>query len=293
MTLRIAVVDDDVSVRRIIANVIEEYGLGTLVGESGDGLEAQDMVADLQPDVVLVDLLLPGQDGLELIKGLSSLPVQPSYIMISQSDSQPMITGAYQVGIEFYIHKPVNVLELVSVINKVEERLRLKQLMSVISRSAPKQGEAGGNTTAVTSEGEYKGKIYKIFSDIGIIGEVGARNIYQMAVLVIPFIERHEPSYQLNDIYQQLSIKSSVDVKTLEQRVRRTIMKALQNVANIGLEDYYNGKFQEYSTTLFDFKEVRQEMSMIQGKSQYHGKINVKKFIEGMLFLSGSENITF
>lgn len=285
MSMRIAVVDDDVSVRRIIANVIKEYELGTVVGESGDGASAQGMIQEMQPDVVLVDLLLPGQDGLALIKSLAGMPKLPSFIMISQSDSQPMITGAYESGVEFYIHKPVNVLELVSVINKVEERLRLKQLMTVISRTAPKSGGEAVAAPGSDPEGDIKTKIYRIFSDIGIIGEVGARNIYQMAMMVLPYMERQEPFYQLNDIYQQLSVKNNVDVKTLEQRVRRTIMKALQNVANIGLEDYYNTKFQEYSTTLFEFKEVRQEMSLIQGKSQYRGKINVKKFIEGLLFL--------
>ncbi|MBC8015855.1 MAG: DNA-binding domain-containing protein, partial [Sporomusaceae bacterium] len=44
--------------------------------------------------------------------------------------------------------------------------------------------------------------------------------------------------------------------------------------------------FQSYSSSLFDFKEVRQEMNSIQGKSQYRGKINVKKFIEGLLFIA-------
>jgi len=282
MALRIAVVDDDVSVRRIIKNIVQENDLGLVVGESGDGIAAKDMIADMQPDVVLVDLLLPGQDGLALIKDLRTMAKVPAFIMISQSDSQPMITGAYEMGVEFYIHKPVNVLELVSVINKVEERLRLKQLMSVISRTTPAVAVPGGSSDG---EEEVRTKIYRIFSDVGIIGEVGARNIYQMALMIRPHIERQETSYQLNDIYQQLSLKNSVDVKTLEQRVRRTIMKALQNVANIGLEDYDNTKFQEYSTTLFDFKEVRQEMAMIQGKSQYRGKINVKKFIEGLLFL--------
>jgi len=68
--------------------------------------------------------------------------------------------------------------------------------------------------------------------------------------------------------------------------VRRAITKALQNLANIGVESYHNDKFQTYSTALFDFSEVRQEMNFVQGKSPYRGKINVKKFIEGLLFLS-------
>jgi two-component system response regulator YcbB len=60
------------------------------------------------------------------------------------------------------------------------------------------------------------------------------------------------------------------DVKTIEQRVRRAIAKALQNLASLGIEDYHNDRFQMYSTALFDFSEVRQEMNFVQGKSPYH-----------------------
>jgi two-component system response regulator YcbB len=67
---------------------------------------------------------------------------------------------------------------------------------------------------------------------------------------------------------------------------RRAIAKAMQNVANMGIEDYHNDKFEVYSGALFDFKEIRQEMAFIQGKGTYHGKINIKKFLEGLLFLA-------
>ena len=76
------------------------------------------------------------------------------------------------------------------------------------------------------------------------------------------------------------------DAKAIEQRVRRATTKGLQNLANLGIEDYYNEIFQSYSSSLFDFKEVRHEMNFMQGKSQYRGKINVKKFIEGLLFIA-------
>ena len=57
-------------------------------------------------------------------------------------------------------------------------------------------------------------------------------------------------------------------------------------MANLGVEDYHNDKFQLYSTALFDFQEIRQTMEFIKHKSNYSGKINVKKFLSGLLFLS-------
>lgn len=193
-----------------------------------------------------------------------------------------MITSAYESGIEFFIHKPINVLEVISVIKKVKESRQLRQFMSLIKQTASQYAEPA-QPVEEKAKGLNRTAIYRIFSDLGIIGETGVKDIY--------FMMEHigtnaSDAYQLSDIYSSLSQRLNQDSKAIEQRVRRTIAKALQNLANLGIDDYYNDKFQTYSTSLFDFKEVRQEMSLINNKSTYHGKINVKKFLEGILFAS-------
>ncbi len=293
MSLRFVVVDDDVSVRKIIRNIIEQNDLGAVVAESAEGVEAEKLIAECRPDIAVIDLLLPGQDGVELIRKLREQGLTVSFIMISESSSQPMITQAYQHGIEFYIHKPVNVTEIITVINKVRESRELKKAMSLISQAtAPYAAPAASAPAASPAEERRppKSVLYKVFSDLGILGEVGAKSIYQMANLLADSGRLTDDSpYQLNEIYQQMAQDAGQDTKTIEQRVRRAIAKALQNLANIGIEDYHNDRFQTYSTALFDFSEVRQEMNFVQGKSPYHGKINVKKFVEGLVFLASSE----
>lgn len=287
--MRFVVVDDDVSVRRIIRNIIEQNELGTVVAECADGLEAEKLIADCRPDIGVIDLLLPGQDGVELIRKLSELQPPISFIMISESGSQPMITQAYQHGIEFYIHKPVNVSEIVTVINRVRESRQLRKTMSLISQATAQYAAPAAAAPPPTRNHE-RNVLNKVFSDLGILGEAGSKSIYQMAKLLTGSRRLTEDSpYQLNEIYQQMAQDAGQDVKTIEQRVRRAIAKALQNLASMGIEDYHNERFQTYSTALYDFSEVRQEMSFVQGKSPYHGKINVKKFVEGLMFLASSE----
>lgn len=288
MSARIIIVDDDVSVRKIVRNIIEQNGLGTVVAECADGLAAEKLIAECRPDIAVVDLLLPGQDGVELIKKLADLQPPVSFIMISESSSQPMITQAYQHGIEFYIHKPVNVLEIVTVVNRVKESRKLKQAMTLISQATAQY--AAPAAAAPPDRSREKNVIYKVFSDLGILGEAGAKSIYHMAQLLAGSGRLTADSpYQLNEIYLRMAQDAGQDTKTIEQRVRRAIAKALQNLANIGVEDYHNDRFQTYSTALFDFSEVRQEMTFVQGKSPYHGKINVKKFVEGLVFLASNE----
>ena len=287
--MRFVVVDDDVSVRRIIRNIIEQNALGTVVAECADGLEAEKLIAECRPDIGVIDLLLPGQDGVELIRKLGELQPPMSFIMISESSSQPMITQAYQHGIEFYIHKPVNVSEIVTVINRVRESRQLRKTMSLISQATAQYAAPAAATPPPTRNHE-RNVLNKVFSDLGILGESGSKSIYQMAKLLAGSGRLTEDSpYQLNEIYQQMAQDAGQDVKTIEQRVRRAIAKALQNLASLGIEDYHNERFQTYSTALYDFSEVRQEMSFVQGKSPYHGKINVKKFVEGLMFLASSE----
>lgn len=281
MNLRYFIVDDDASVRRIIQHIIVDYHLGVVIGQSGDGLEAETQIRALEPDVVLVDLLLPTQDGVELIQKLGAS--NTSFIMISESQSQQMITKAYESGVEFYIHKPINVLEITSVIKRVQESRKLKTLVSLISNTTAQYTSKSDRQPEVDKE-ERKAKVYKVFSDLGIIGEAGAKDIYFLMRIIYGVLRKDQDTYQLNEIYEQLAREKGQDAKTVEQRIRRTVTKALNNLAGIGVVDYYNSKFQLYSTAVFDFMDVRQEMNYIQGKSPYHGKVNIKKFIEGLLY---------
>jgi len=284
MSSRFVIIDDDASIRRILHKIIQQNNLGIVIDECDDGIKGEKIIREYQPDIALVDLLMPGQDGVELIDKVSSKAPNTSFIMVSQATSEQLITKAYESGIEFFIHKPINILETVSVINKVIESRKLKQIMSLMHQtisqysSAPILAEEGGKDV-------QKARIYKVFSDLGIIGETGVKDIYRMVQIIVQQGSESK-SYQLRDVYLLMSAGIEQDAKAIEQRVRRATAKGLHNIANLGIDDYYNEFFQSYSSSLFDFKEVRQEMNSIQGKSQYRGKINVKKFIEGMLFIA-------
>lgn len=286
MSSRFVIVDDDAGIRKILQKIIEQNNLGIIVDECDDGVRGEKVIREYQPDIALVDLLLPGQDGVELIEKLSASSQNTSFIMVSQATSEQLITKAYEAGIEFFIHKPINVLETVSIIQKVQENRKLKQIMSMMHQTMSQYS----NASIVVDDGVkniqnvQRTRVYKVFSDLGIIGEAGVKDVYRMVQLIRQQALENQ-SYQLCDIYQQMAEGTEHDAKAIEQRVRRATTKGLQNLANFGIEDYYNEIFQSYSSSLFDFKEVRHEMNYIQGKSKYRGKINVKKFIEGLLFI--------
>lgn len=285
------IVDDDVNVRITIKNVIKQHKLGAVIAECEDGVQGEQLICEYQPDIALVDLLLPIQDGIKLIKKALALCPDTTFIMISQANSEPLVTRAFQSGIEFYIHKPINVLEFVSVVSKVMEYRKLKQTISVICQTASRHQQLPFLVSG-EENGSMQKKIDTAFSELGIIGEVGTKDILRIVQIVNDRIKsKDDKNYQLNEIFEHLSVQLRQDAKAIEQRVRRAIYKALANIASQGIEDYYNERFQKYNTTLFDFKEVRAEMEYINGKRNYRGRINIRKFIEGLIFIANqSEN---
>ena len=145
-----------------------------------------------------------------------------------------------------------------------------------------------GTTVNIPTKRNITDEIEEILADLGIIGDSGAQVLTQLIEKVIEYkmINNHF-NYKLQDIYLEVIAMSDedkvVNFKTLEQRIRRLIIKALSNLSQMGVDDYYNPKFIEYSSLLFDFKQIRQEMSYIENSQNDRGKINIKKFIEGII----------
>jgi Response regulator containing CheY-like receiver domain and AraC-type DNA-binding domain len=120
--MRFLIIDDDIGVRKTISYLIEKYHLGVIVANCDDGLEAESVIHELRPDIVVVDLLLPGQSGVELVKKINNVNKDISFIMISACSNESLITEAYNSGIEFYLQKPINALDFTSVIKKIIQK---------------------------------------------------------------------------------------------------------------------------------------------------------------------------
>ncbi|MGI6097430.1 MAG: DNA-binding domain-containing protein [Dethiobacteria bacterium] len=73
-------------------------------------------------------------------------------------------------------------------------------------------------------------------------------------------------------------------MKAIEQRVRRAVRRAMENIAALGLEDYGNPHFERYSSKFFDFSELRQKMRELKGevKNKPRIRISIKQFINAL-----------
>jgi two-component system response regulator EvgA len=87
MAMKLLIVDDHASFRSVARKVLEHHGY-VVVGEAADGESALEAVRELQPDVVLLDVQMPGIDGFEVATRLTAAGDSPAVVMVSSRDRE-------------------------------------------------------------------------------------------------------------------------------------------------------------------------------------------------------------
>lgn len=278
--MRIYIAEDDPSVIGVLEDILESSALGRVCGASEEGAPDPERIMVLDPDLVLVDLLMPGRDGIQLVRELKELGSRAKFVMISQVSAKELIAKAYQAGVEFFIQKPINLIEvrqvLQNVIRQIQNERALRTIQSVFVGHEPPQPQAN----AYQQESR---RIKYTLSQLGMAGEKGSQDISQMC---LHLLEQGQTASQVG--VSTLCAQLSSAPKTMEQRARRAVERGLSHIASLGLEDYANEIFTRYSARLFSFQEVRAEMVRLQGKGP-GGKVNLKKFLDGLLILAEEE----
>jgi DNA-binding NarL/FixJ family response regulator len=103
--LRIFLCDDVPELRALLRYGLEEDEDLRVVGEAGDALTGIEAVSDLQPDVVLLDLSMPGMDGLEAIPRLRAVAPDSSIVVFSGFAAERMRDSALELGAAGYLEK--------------------------------------------------------------------------------------------------------------------------------------------------------------------------------------------
>lgn len=115
--LRVVLVDDHELVRAGVRAALE--GKVDVVGEAGDVLEAVDVVRRTLPDVVLLDVHLPGGGGAAVIGGVAEQGVAARFLALSVSDAAEDVIGVIRAGARGYVTKAISGDELVDAVERV------------------------------------------------------------------------------------------------------------------------------------------------------------------------------
>ena len=128
---KILVIDDDPKVSWILTEGLsKEFEFVS----ARDGIEGIQMVSTEKPDLILLDIKMPGMSGLEVLEKLNKLEERPSVIMISGHSDTNYVVDSIRLGAAEFVNKPFDVKEVEIHINGVLERSRLKSEVSSLKR---------------------------------------------------------------------------------------------------------------------------------------------------------------
>ncbi|MER5937649.1 response regulator transcription factor [Streptomyces sp. NPDC001928] len=148
--VRVVIVDDEQLVRMALRLVIDGEPDLTVIAEAADGDAAITVVDEHRPDVVLMDVRMPGRDGLSATRELLTRPVPPRVLMLTTFDSDDLVLGALQAGALGFVLKdtrPSQILDAVRTVAEGNPVLSAAATTRVIAAATAPQSPHSRNAT--------------------------------------------------------------------------------------------------------------------------------------------------
>lgn len=232
--INVLIVDDNVRTINMLEEIVQNDEELNVIGKAENGLDALDMIQEKEPDVVLLDLIMPKLDGLgvlEKVRKNKDLKKVPSFIVISAIAQERVTENAFELGASYYILKPFDSNVVLSRIKQVRGRsgqhlLEKRNLMS------------GCEVQAGTRVHNLEADVTDIIHEIGVPAHIKGYQYLRDAIMMS--VDDHE---MLNSITKQLYPSIAKRHKTTPSRVERAIRHAIEVAWSRGKMDTINELF--------------------------------------------------
>ncbi len=124
MTVTVLLADDHPIVRHGLRHLLEEEASLKIVGEASDGIQAVELVEKFKPNVLIVDIMMPGLNGLEVLKQVKERSPNTCSIVLSMQSADIYVVEALKAGALGYVLKETGPSELVNAVQQVLEGKR-------------------------------------------------------------------------------------------------------------------------------------------------------------------------
>ena len=119
MTVRILLADDHPLTRAGLAEFVRREESFELVAEAEDGIEAWEKIKELRPDVALLDIRMPGYDGVTVAQKVKAASLNTAIVMLTSYDAQQYVIASLRAGARGFVLKTVSPKELTTAINSI------------------------------------------------------------------------------------------------------------------------------------------------------------------------------
>jgi DNA-binding NarL/FixJ family response regulator len=194
-SISIALVDDHALFREGLREILESVGDMRIVGEAGDSTAAVTLVAGTRPDVVLLDVEIPGDEVTETVSRIRALSPETRIIILSMYDGPQLLSRLLAAGIRGYLLKSVHRHELIAAVRSVREDP--SRVVLAVSRNSVAQVEAAAAPTLSDKELEVLQLAAQALSNSQIARRLG---------LAEATVKRH-----MRNIFVKLNAVSRID----------------------------------------------------------------------------------
>ena len=218
--IKIIIADDNKNFSENLEQFLESNEDMTVVGMTNNGLDALKMVEELEPDILILDLILPRLDGLGVLNHLNGMTYRPKVIISTAMGQENMTQEAVRLGIDYFLLKPYD-FQTIS--------MRIHQL-------------AGGGmavTPPAASAGNYDVEVTSILHQMGVPAHIkGYQYLRDAIVFVIEDINLL--GAVTKELYPMIAEKYNTTASRVERAIRHGIELAWDR-GNIDLMNKYFG----------------------------------------------------
>ena len=187
--------------RGLLRNAIERSGEFTVVGSAGDGMEAVRLIGQYRPELVVMDVVLPGLDGLGVLKQLKDRGDAAKVIMLSAFCGDRVVAEAMELGASYFLPKPF------------ETEALLDRMHSVFGQPAAPESGSGTLKNMVTS----------IIHEIGVPAHIKGYQYLREAIIIAV-----DDMDVINAVTKVLYPEVAKRFATTPSRVERAIRHAIE-----------------------------------------------------------------
>ena len=187
--------------RALVRKIIDETEEFTVVGSVGDGAEALRLARQEAPDLLLMDVLLPGLDGFGVLKQLRELEKPPKVILISAFCSDSVVSEAVELGASYFMFKPV------------EENALLDRMRALFGRDLPEERHPV----------ELKNLVTSVIHEIGVPAHIKGYQYLREAIMIAV-----DDMDVINAVTKVLYPEVAKRFNTTPSRVERAIRHAIE-----------------------------------------------------------------
>jgi len=139
MTRRVVIAEDEAIIRLDLKEILLDEGY-EVVGETGRGDEAVELVRTHRPDLAILDIKMPGMDGLQAARDIRDLDAQVAVLLLTAFSQRALIDEAREAGVAAYLVKPFQRIELIPAIDQAMSRCEQEWAIDDDSRQAVSDG---------------------------------------------------------------------------------------------------------------------------------------------------------